>query len=85
MDDHDPLLVATAQTLRALLFVLKDLQPPDTQNNLADMMARLDLAMGAEVASGSRCVVVATSHDRESVDNSSDSDRSLPIDDEQAG
>jgi hypothetical protein len=24
MADHDPLLVATAQTLRALLFVLKD-------------------------------------------------------------
>ena len=51
MADRDPLLVATAQTLRALLFVLKDLQPPDIQNDLADMMARLDLAMGAEIAS----------------------------------
>ena len=51
MADHDPLLVSTAQTLRALLFVLKDLQPPDIQNDLADMMARLDLAMGAEIAS----------------------------------
>ena len=30
-------------------------------------MAGLDLAMGAEVASGSRCVVVAISHDRELV------------------
>jgi hypothetical protein len=50
MADHDPLLVATAQTLRALLFVLKDLQPPDIQNDLADMMARMDLAMGAKVS-----------------------------------
>ncbi len=50
MADHNPLLVATAQTLRALLFVLKDLQPPDIQNDLADMMARLDLAMCARKA-----------------------------------
>jgi hypothetical protein len=49
MADRDPLLVTTAQTLRALLFVLKDLQPPDIQNDLADMMARLDLAMGVKV------------------------------------
>jgi len=54
--DNNDLLLATAQTLRALLFMMTHggLEPlsPDTVNNLVNLMARLDGALGANETVG---------------------------------
>jgi hypothetical protein len=47
MDDHK-LLMTTAQTLRALMFLLEDtVESTDIRNDLIDLIARMDRSMGA--------------------------------------